>query len=130
MSLGFLDQYGGDMSQHDIAPKITQLAELAFNTSNTGDIANVKIPANFISEFSNLIIKEFCDKTAENNVIANQAKDIYKMYNRVKELEDALKNINRSLICIGGPLNDNVKNYSADQLKLFFKINDIIEGTL
>ena len=49
---------------------------------------------------------------------------------RIVELEGALRDIELFLICIGGPLNDNVMQYSADQLKIFFRIINTIKDVI
>jgi len=37
------------------------------------------------------------------------------------------QSINLSIVCVGGPLNDNIKGYTPDQMKDFWKINDSTE---
>ena len=66
----------------------------------------------------------------QDKLIAKQAKDIFEKDQYINELEGALKSIRINLVCIGGPLNDNVKNYSPEQLKLFFHFDHIINDTL
>ena len=57
-----------------------------------------------------------------------------KLIHRVMELEKSLKEINKnidniikSIVSIGGPLNDNVKRYTSSQLKDFQYILDNAE---
>ena len=66
----------------------------------------------------------------EDRLIASQAKDIFEKDARIVELEGALRDIELFLICIGGPLNDNVMQYSADQLKIFFRIINTIKDVI
>lgn len=56
---------------------------------------------------------------------------------RIDELEkqnfvllECLKKINRSLVCIGGPLNDNIDKYNKKQLQFLFTMNRNIEEVL
>lgn len=59
---------------------------------------------------------------------AKQALEIDKLRAELGEAEEKLKKIHLNLICIGGPLNDNYHRYSPAQLKVFFSIENIIEG--
>lgn len=45
---------------------------------------------------------------------------------RVKGYKEAMDKIDKTLHCIGGPLNDNFLGYSREQLKPFFRIAEII----
>ena len=58
----------------------------------------------------------------EDQLIADQAKQLWDANERIKRMKYALDAIHKSLICIGGPLNDNNLNYSNEQLDLFFRI--------
>ena len=40
----------------------------------------------------------------------------------VKRLKESMTAIRGILYCIGGPLNDNVRQYTRDQLQPFFQI--------
>ena len=60
--------------------------------------------------------------TKEDKLIADQAKQLWDANKRIKRMKYCLKTINKSLICVGGPLNDNVLQYSKEQLTLFFRI--------
>ncbi|CAB5187123.1 hypothetical protein UFOVP159_4 [uncultured Caudovirales phage] len=68
--------------------------------------------------------------TKEDRLISDQAKQLWDAKNRIKEMECALTDIQKLLICIGGPLNDNNLKYSNEQLSLFFKIQRIAESGL
>lgn len=68
--------------------------------------------------------------TKEDRLIADQAKQLWDANNRIKEMECALTDIKKLLVCIGGPLNDNTLQYSNKQLDLFFKIQRIAESSL
>ncbi len=43
-------------------------------------------------------------------------------------LREALEGIEKIMVCIGGPLNDNKQMYSDSQLKLFREFQEIIEN--
>jgi hypothetical protein len=60
--------------------------------------------------------------TKEDQLIADQAKQLWDANERIKRMKYCLDTINKSLICIGGPLNDNNLNYTNEQLALFFRI--------
>jgi len=64
--------------------------------------------------------------TTDDIIIAEQAKALFKAERRVEELEDSMRQIRLKLICIGGPLNDNVLGYSNEQLRIFRAISNII----
>ncbi len=57
-------------------------------------------------------------------LIARQAKELEELKDKLKSREKDLRSIKMELICIGGPLNDNVLLYSKEQLKPFFRIYD------
>jgi len=68
--------------------------------------------------------------TNDDKLIADQAKQLWAANKRIKSMENSLHDIKKLLICIGGPLNDNVLQYSDKQLDLFFKIQRIVESGL
>lgn len=43
-------------------------------------------------------------------------------------LREALEGIEKIMVCIGGPLNDNKEMYSDSQLKLFHEIQEMVEN--
>lgn len=49
---------------------------------------------------------------------ARQALQIAEQSDEIDELKGSLRNIRQRLCCIGGPLNDNVLEFNAEQLKL------------
>lgn len=59
-------------------------------------------------------------------VVVRQAVELYALRDEVKELRSAISQARLHIICIGGPLNDNVKKYSPDQLVTFQKILDAL----
>ena len=61
-------------------------------------------------------------------IIANQAIKIIKLERKKKELKEAIFNIHGILFSIGGPLNDNFKQYSKEQLVTFTRIYQEIQG--
>jgi hypothetical protein len=62
----------------------------------------------------------------KNTLIANQALKIAKLQFELKQKNKSLSNIKSSLICIGGPLNDNVDEYSVAQRSIFHYIMEQI----
>ena len=68
--------------------------------------------------------------TNDDKLIADQAKQLWAANERIKSMEHALEAIKKSLMCIGGPLNDNVLQYSKEQLDLFFKIRELVNEGL
>ena len=61
-------------------------------------------------------------------IIADQAIKIIKLERKKKELKEAISNIHGILFSIGGPLNDNFKQYSKEQLVTFTRIYQEIQG--
>jgi len=61
-------------------------------------------------------------------IIADQAIKIIKLERKKKELKEAISNIHGILFSIGGPLNDNFKQYSKEQLVTFSRIYHEIQG--
>ena len=61
-------------------------------------------------------------------IIAKQQGELYALREDNQEFKRRLNDIRLSLICIGGPLNDNKLGYNPAQRKLFHDINDTIEG--
>lgn len=55
-------------------------------------------------------------------VIGKQAIEIRELKEQVSDLENALEDIKSTIVCIGGPLNDNYYQYSPNQLKIFHRI--------
>ena len=63
-------------------------------------------------------------------LVADQALELAKLKLNNLELKDALKYIEASMVSIGGPLNDNVHQYSTDQLKIFYNFKYKISGLI
>lgn len=62
--------------------------------------------------------------------LAEYARRSLEFEGQIKEMKEAFRNIDSMLYSIGGPLNDNVHRYNKNQLKIFFRIKDEIEGFL
>lgn len=60
-------------------------------------------------------------------VIAAQAKIIFQLNNQLSNLKLRLHKIQTELVCIGGPLNDNVLNFSKTQKLVCQRILDEAE---
>lgn len=67
-------------------------------------------------------------KPTNEEVIADIAKSNLNLKRKSKGRKKALKAIERMLVCMGGPLNDNIMHYSPEQLRIFSDILDTIEG--
>ena len=63
---------------------------------------------------------------ADDEVIARQARRIMELEDAVRQFQEGCEAIRMRLICIGGPLNDNVLFYSKEQLAIFFRIQDTL----
>ena len=63
-------------------------------------------------------------------VIGRQAMRIVDLERQLEDNQERFRNIHLMLCNVQGPLNGNVKRYSPAQLKLFFDINEEIEGAL
>lgn len=65
--------------------------------------------------------------TTEEQVIADQAKQIYILEKLCKKYIENIKKVNKMIYCIGGPLNDNKHQYNKEQLQIFFRIVETLE---
>jgi len=54
-------------------------------------------------------------------------KENYELKKQVREMQDAFSDILGHIYCIGGPLNDNVRQYNKNQLKPFSYIATIAQ---
>jgi hypothetical protein len=63
----------------------------------------------------------------KDKLISQQALEIANLKERVSQYDEAAKSIHNEIFCIGGPLNDNVQQYSKKQMLIFFRIIDHIE---
>jgi len=61
-------------------------------------------------------------------VVAHLAVSVKNLTDEKKELKEAISNIHGILFSIGGPLNDNFKQYSKEQLVTFTRIYQEIQG--
>lgn len=59
-------------------------------------------------------------------------KEIYELNQRIKFLEDGFKEIERTLVCIGKPLNDwNIKTpYQDEHLREYVQIYEVVKEML
>lgn len=63
----------------------------------------------------------------DDEIIANQARKIAELEERLDRYEQSRIRIRQILYSIGAPLNDNMLDYSEDQLKPFFRIAEETE---
>ena len=66
----------------------------------------------------------------EAELIAKQQLEIENLKKLIEIKNEALQEIHMSCICIGGPLNDNVKGYTRVQIGDFWRINHTAECAL
>lgn len=64
----------------------------------------------------------------KDQLITKQQIEIEFWREAVQERNIALLTIHKRLICIGGPLNDNFHQYSAEQRKIFHLIHNDTES--
>jgi hypothetical protein len=64
----------------------------------------------------------------DGEMIIAQARKIMEQEAETALMVEMLAKINVELIRVGAPLNDNFLQYSKEQLKPFFRIQDILNG--
>lgn len=64
-----------------------------------------------------------------DTVITEQVIEIRNLKSVLNKLLKALNEIDRSIVCCGGPLNDNIHKYNNDQLKIFYEFGEIIKNS-
>ena len=52
----------------------------------------------------------------------NIYKENYELKNEIKQMKENFSSISSMIVCIGGPLNDNVHRYNKKQLVIFSQI--------
>lgn len=65
--------------------------------------------------------------TKDDEIIANQARQIYVFESLLNQYLENVRKVNKMLYCIGGPLNDNKLEYTREQLQIFFLIQETLE---
>lgn len=63
----------------------------------------------------------------DKEVIANLAKENLELKDKVAAQRKALEDIVSSLVCVGGPLNDNVLEFDKEQCKFLWNIKILAE---
>ncbi len=63
----------------------------------------------------------------DDEIIANQARKIAELEEKLDRYEQSRVRIRQILYSIGAPLNDNILDYNEDQLKPFFRIAEETE---
>jgi hypothetical protein len=66
----------------------------------------------------------------DTEMLAMQARKIMELEVVVAQMKVQLKWIKMTLVRVGGPLNDNLLHYNKEQLKPFFRIQDILDGCI
>lgn len=59
----------------------------------------------------------------DQELIARQAKTIEELRDEVADLKERIRKATLRMICIGGPLNDNVLGFNQAQRLVFHSIN-------
>ena len=75
------------------------------------------------------ITKSTQQRTEDGNkdaLITRQQLKIDGLETKNQELIDSLDKINRALVCIGGPLNDNNLRFNDEQIKWLIKLQRLI----
>lgn len=62
----------------------------------------------------------------KTEMIAKQAIKLAEMKARLADHKQAEQEIKALMVCIGGPLNDNKLEYTADQRKIFHAIERLL----
>lgn len=65
----------------------------------------------------------------DDKLIADQARKIAELEEKVNEFNAICGNIHSILFCVGGPLNDNKLGFTPEQQKVFFRISEQLEWT-
>ena len=63
----------------------------------------------------------------KDQLIVKQSLELANLKEKVNQYEEAAKSIHSEIFCIGGPLNDNIQQYTKKQMLIFFRIIDHIE---
>lgn len=66
----------------------------------------------------------------ENFLIAKLLEENYDLGELIKDCKESLNRIVNNFVCIGGPLNDNMLEFTKEQRKYLQGILDIAEGQL
>ena len=62
----------------------------------------------------------------KDELIVKQQLEIERLHKEESEHQVAIDKVHRILFCIGGPLNDNKRGYTREQLGDFFRIKDAL----
>ncbi len=103
---------------------INKLFNLAF--SNQVSMETRQVFTDIVGKINEIIV--YLNNSKNDNTIAKQTKELYELKEKLKVYNDVVDSISSRLYCIGGPLNDNVMNYSNKQLKIFFRIAEDIKN--
>lgn len=66
----------------------------------------------------------------KDELISNQQLEIENLRENCRIMYKAIDDINRFLFCIGGPLNDNVLNFTNKQIEYLFNIGYITDDII
>jgi len=64
----------------------------------------------------------------DSELIAKQARRIADLESQLTEQADMISRARQRIICIGGPLNDNLLRYTQAQLREWHSVLDCLEG--
>lgn len=65
---------------------------------------------------------------AMERLTAKQALEIDDLKIRLNDANEKIKDVIQTITCIGAPLNDNIDHFNKQQLKIFFKIEQILSA--
>ena len=63
----------------------------------------------------------------KDELIAKQQIAIEELQERLERLDAAIGNVQSMLTSVGGPLNDNFRGYTKDQLLIFWSIKNELD---
>ena len=75
------------------------------------------------------MVKEKNNMTLEQ-LITKQQLQIHEQEQQIKDLCKCISRIRTLMVCVGGPLNDNVHKYTDAQSLIFHRMDDVIEPVM
>lgn len=64
----------------------------------------------------------------DTELIARQALQIEELSDEVKMLKASIREARLHMICVGGPLNDNMLGFTGEQRAVFHRIDNALRG--
>lgn len=66
----------------------------------------------------------------KEQLITEQQLKIHQLEEENRNLLKCIRKLRMRMVCVGGPLNDNVLGYSEKQLAIFWKMDKEIQGVI